>query len=208
MRQARLPSCVHYRGRGAAASTAPRRMAATPLLRRVALGIGTERAAADAEDIELFAAARRSQRHRLAFALFQERAGHRRDPADIAALGVDLIDADDADRSLVAVLVRDRNRRTEIHGRFRVIIARSGWIDNFRRIETPNEKADAPIDLAQPLLAIDVIAVLGAIAVARRPGNGRDELGSLGANETIQLAAQARESARRHVVARARRQWR
>ena len=128
------------------------------------------------DHVELLDAARRAQGHRIAFARLEQRARHRRYPADVAALRVDLVDADDADRPLVAFCIGDRHRRTEEHGGFGIVVARRGRIDDLGVIEAPHEKADAPVDLAQPLLAVDVIAVLGAVAVARGPRDGRDEL--------------------------------
>ena len=89
-----------------------------------------------------------------------------------------------------------------------VVVARRRRIDDFGDVEPLDQEADAAVDLAQALLAVDVVAVLGAVAVAGRPGDRRDELRPLLLHELLELARQARESARRHVVARAGRQRR
>src|SRR4029078_7048449 len=94
---------------------------------------------------------------------------------DVAALRVDLVDADDTDRPLVALPVDDGDRRAEEHGRLRIVVARGRRAADLGVVEALDEKADAPVDFAQPLLAVDVIAVLGAIARARGPRPRRDE---------------------------------
>ena len=60
-----------------------------------------------------------------------------------------------------------------------VSVAASHRIDDLGVVEPLDQEADAPIDFAQALLAVDVVAVLGAVAVARRPGDRRDDLGPL-----------------------------
>src|SRR5579864_847758 len=129
-------------------------------------GIGVERNVANGDDVELLDAARRSHADGIAFARLEKCARHRRNPAYVAAPGVDLVDAHDADRALVAREVPHGDRCPEKHARFGVIVARHGGIDNFGVVEATNQEADAPIDLTQSLLAVDVIAVLGSIAVA------------------------------------------
>src|SRR5205085_1393628 len=89
-----------------------------------------------------------------------------------------------------------------------VFIAPRERIYDLGDIEPPNQETDTPIDFAQPLLAVDVVGVFGAVAVARRPCNGRDKLRTLVVRQTIELAFEARKTAGRHVVARAGRQRR
>src|SRR5262249_34988556 len=86
--------------------------------------------------------------------------------------------------------------------------ARRRGIDDLGGIEALDQETDPPVDLAQPLLAVDVITVLRSIAVARRPRNGGDELGPLFLYEALELGRQTGESAGCHVIARADRQWR
>src|ERR1700741_4417672 len=66
----------------------------------------------------------------------------------------------------------------------------------------------APIDLAQPLLAVDVVAVLRAVAVACGPRDGRHDFRTLLVHELPELRLQASEAARRHVIPRPGRQGR
>ena len=54
-----------------------------------------------------------------------QRARHRRHPADVAARGVDLVDADDADRARLACGVAHADGRAEEHLIGRVVVARA-----------------------------------------------------------------------------------
>ena len=54
-----------------------------------------------------------------------------------------------------------------------------GAVHHLRVLEPLDEEAHAPVDLAQALLAVDVVAVLGAVAVRRRPRDGLHHLGTL-----------------------------
>src|SRR3546814_13256811 len=54
--------------------------------------------------------------------------------------------------------------------------------------------------LAQPLLAIEIVAVLAAVAVAGGPGDDLDHLGPLDGLELLQLGLQPRQPCRRDVV--------
>jgi hypothetical protein len=69
--------------------------------------------------------------------------------------------------------------RAEEHLIGRVVVARRRRVDDFGKVETVDQEANAPVDLPQPLLAVDVVAVLGAIAVAGGPRDRRDKLGPL-----------------------------
>ncbi len=73
-------------------------------------------------------------------------------------------------------------------------------IDDCGELDPLGEEARAPVDLAQALLAVNVIAVFRAVAVARGPGDGLDHLRPLDAQEPMQLGLQARQSGRRDVV--------
>jgi hypothetical protein len=75
-------------------------------------------------------------------------------------------------------------------------------------VEPAGQEADAAVDLAQALLAVEVVAVLRAVAVLRRPGNDLHHLRALDVEQRHQLLAQPAVTLRRHVVARARGQRR
>src|SRR5262249_2324415 len=55
-------------------------------------------------------------------------------------------------------------------------------------------------------LAIDIVAVLGAVAIAGGPGDGLDDTRPLGARQVVQLVLQATKPVRRNVVLAPRRQ--
>ncbi len=77
-----------------------------------------------------------------------------------------------------------------------VVVARRRRIDDLGDVEPLDQVADAPVDLAQALLAVDVVAVLRAIAVAGRPRHRRDEFRPLLLHEVLELAGQAARSRR------------
>src|SRR5205085_6037913 len=116
-----------------------------------------------------------------------QRRRDRRDPGYAAAPGIALVDADDAHRALFSVLVGDGDRGAEIHLRVRS----AGVVDDLRGVDPLIEKADAAVDLAQPALAVNVVAVLRAVAVARRPGDDVDQLRPLDLPQVRQLVVQA-----------------
>src|SRR5215470_8794515 len=167
-----------------------------------------KRGVPDRDHFELLHAPGRAQHHGVAFTRLDERARHRRDPADVAPRGVDLVDAHDADRAFLAARAAHRDGRAEEDLVRAVVFARRRGVHHFSEVEPPDQEADAPIDLAQALLAVNVIRVLRAIAIARGPRHGRYKLRALALHELIKLALQTREAARRHVVARAGRQRR
>jgi hypothetical protein len=77
---------------------------------------------------------------------------------------VDLVDADDPDGALLALLIggRDRGPEEDLVG-----LAAPGRVDDLGVGQALAQVADPPVDLAQALLAVDVVAVLRAVAVAR-----------------------------------------
>src|SRR5207248_10112132 len=62
------------------------------------------------------------------------------------------------------------------------------------------------IDLAEPALAIDVVAIFRSIAIARGPSDGLDHLGTLDPRELTKLLLQEPQPPRGDVVLDARRQ--
>src|SRR5215212_10052267 len=69
----------------------------------------------DLHDLDLFLAARRAHLHDVAFVRAQDGAGDGRDPADMALREVDLVDADDLDGALLALLVGAGHGGAEEH---------------------------------------------------------------------------------------------
>src|SRR5262249_12816269 len=75
-----------------------------------------------------------------------------------------------------------------------------GRIDDLRALQPLAEEADAAVDLAPALLAVEIVTVLRAVAVGRRPRHDLHHLGPLLAHERHQLLAQALEALGSHVV--------
>jgi hypothetical protein len=73
-------------------------------------------------------------------------------------------------------------------------------VDHLGNLQPFRQKADAAVDLAQPLLAVDVVAVLGAVAVAGRPGHHLDHLWPLLAQQAAQLVLHAAMPVGGHVI--------
>src|SRR4051794_38769593 len=110
----------------------------------------------DIYDLELLGLLRCAQDDEVAQNRFHQRASERRHPADVAAVQVDLVDADDADDVVLAGGVAIRHGRAEEHPRGRRAGPSCGGIDDFGRVDALPEEADPRIDLAQPPLAIEV----------------------------------------------------
>ena len=110
---------------------------------------------------------------------------------------VGLVDSLDGDGALLAALVRVGDRRTEEH---LVVAMVHRWVHHLGDVEPLGEEADAPVDLAQALLAVQVVAVLGAVAVLRGPRDGLDDLRPFVVEQREQLGAQPRITGRRQVV--------
>lgn len=70
------------------------------------------------------------------------------------------------------------------------------------------EKADAPVDLAQTLFAVEVVAVFAAVAIFGGPVHGFHHLRAFVVHQLHQLGAQGGVACGRDVVAPARRQGR
>src|SRR5215475_10908614 len=151
----------------------------------------------DPQDLDLLLAGRRAHPDDVAFEGAHERPRDGRDPAHVTAAGIDLVDAHDLDRALLAlgVGVGDGGAEEDLVG-----LGPLGRIDHLRALQPLAEEADAPVDLAQPLLAVEIVAVLRAVAVGRRPRHDLHHLRPLLAHERHQLLAQALEALGSHVV--------
>lgn len=102
------------------------------------------------------------------------------------AVEVDLVLAQDAVRRRLAVLVLDRDPSAEEAA---AAAGRVG-VDDLEHVEPLLDPPRAPVDLAQSLLAVDVLGVLGPIALRRR---GRDLVHHprpLGASQMCELVNQ------------------
>src|SRR5262245_14971718 len=92
-----------------------------------------------------------------------------------------LVDANDPDRLLAVVAIAVNNRCAEIN--MAVVLLPRG-IDNLGNLHSFAQESQSPVDLAQALFAVNVIAVLRAVAIARSPG---DRLNDVGALDFLQL---------------------
>ena len=109
--------------------------------------------------------------HAIACSGLHQRTGQWRHPADVVAIQIDLVEADDAHHALRSRGVGVAHGRSEEDLRRRPPASRGFRVHDFRSIDPFREKANAPIDLAQPPFAVLIVGVLAAIAVAGRPGH-------------------------------------
>ena len=86
----------------------------------------------------------------------------------MADIQIDFVDPDDGDRLFHAVGVGIRHRSAEEH---LLIAIGPTAVDHFGQIEPLRQEAYAPIDFPQLALAVDVVAVLRAVAVGGGPGD-------------------------------------
>src|SRR4029453_4374573 len=154
----------------------------------------------DLEDLELLGAARRVKDHAVAWPRLHQGARQRRLPADMVAIQIDLIEADDAYHTLSTARVGVPNRRPEEDLPCGAATSRGFWIHHFRRIDSLGEKADAPINLTQSPFVVLIVGVLAAITVARRPGHHLRHRRPFPGAQEPQLVSQPLEAARRDVV--------
>lgn len=102
---------------------------------------------------------------------------------------IGLVDPDDLIRLLGTLLVAYGYSRTK---KDLIGISLSRRIDDLSQIRPPGQETDAPVNLAQAPLAVDVVAVLRPIAVRRRPMHNLDDMRPLDAQQMIQLIRCAR----------------
>ena len=95
-----------------------------------------------------------------------QRLGHRRHPADQAIERIDFVDANNAHLSLDAVRLPIGHCRAEED---LVVAALTRGVDHLCPVESSGQEADAPVDLAKPLLAVKIVAIFGPVTVGGRP---------------------------------------
>ena len=100
---------------------------------------------------------------------------------------IDLVDTDDRHRMRLAVVARIVDGRAEEHLIDVLLLAA---VDDFRQIEPLGQKANPPVDFAQAPLAIDIIAVLRAIAIRCRPRKQLHDLRTLDVEQMQQFVPQ------------------
>ena len=145
-------------------------------------------------------AAWRAKDHAVAWPGLRQRARQRRHPADVVAIQIDLVEADDAHHPLGSGGVGVAHGRSEEDVRRRAPASRGFRVHDFRGIDSFREKANPPIDLAQPPFAVLVVGVLAAIAVARRPGHDLCHRRPFPGEQKPELVSEPLQAARRDVV--------
>src|ERR1700730_102058 len=111
----------------------------------------------------------RAQVHAVARARLDQRISERRAPADVAAVEVHLVDADDRDSVLEAGGVLVGHGCAEEDTRSARPPPRSGGIDDHGRVNAFREKANPRIDLAQPSFAVEVVGVFTPVPITSSP---------------------------------------
>jgi hypothetical protein len=116
--------------------------------------------------------------------------------AELALGWIGLVGADERVRLRLAVLVAHLDDGAETHH----VTAELFRTHDDRTIETLGEQLHAPIDLAQALLAVDILGILGAIALGGSLGHLAHHLGALDAHQPLQLAGELFVTSRGEVV--------
>src|SRR4029079_14720396 len=70
-------------------------------------------------------------------------------------------------------------------------------IDHFCGLHDPGEMAETAVDLAQPLLAVEIVGILRPVAERRGPRHDLDDLRAFDAEQLVIFGAQPREAFRR-----------
>src|SRR5271167_3028464 len=100
---------------------------------------------------------------------FHQGSGDRSQPAHLAAVEIGLVDADDRDRHFGPAPGGVGDGRAE---KDLVQLLLLVWVDHLGTLEPFGQEADAPINLAQAALAVNVVAVFRPVAVPSGPGHG------------------------------------
>jgi hypothetical protein len=128
--------------------------------------------------------------HLVAGSRLHQRVSERRYPADVIAIEINFVGADDADDSFRSSGIGVANSRPKENVRRRTALPRGSRVHDLGSINPFGEKANAPIDLAQPSLSVLVVGVLTAIAVARGPGDNLRDRWAFSRQQEAQLVSQ------------------
>src|SRR5262245_37996846 len=151
-------------------------------------------------DDQVFCTARRLQSYSVARCRLHQRAPQRRHPTDVVAVEIDLVGAHDAHHSLRSCGIGIAHGRSEECPPRRLPRSRTFRVHHLRGIDSLREKANPPIDLAQPPLAILIVSVFTAIAVARSPRHHLGHRRAFPGEQKPVLIFEALQAARRYVV--------
>src|SRR5580704_4933380 len=134
-----------------------------------------------------------------------QRASQRRHPTDVVAVEIDLVGAHNAHHSLRSRGIGIAHGRSEECPCRRLPRSRSFWVNYFRVLDSLCQKANPPIDLPQPPLAVLVVSVFTAIAIARGPGHHLCHGRAFSGEQKPVLIFEALQAARSYVVLASRR---
>src|SRR6476620_3305367 len=118
----------------------------------------------------------------------------------MVAIEIDLVCADDAHDSLRSRGIGIAHGRSEESPRRRLPRSGSFRVHHFRGFDSLREKANPPIDLPQPPLAIPIVGVITAIAVAGGPRHHLRHGRAFPGKQKPLLIFKALQPARRYVV--------
>src|SRR5262249_16066840 len=121
------------------------------------------------------------------------------------AVEIDLVGAHDAHHSLRSRGIGIAHGRSEKCPRRGLPRSRSFRVNHFRGFDSLREKANPPIDLAQPPLAVLIVGIFTAIAVARSPCHHLRHGRAFPSEQKPVLIFEALEAAWRYVVLASRR---
>jgi hypothetical protein len=124
-----------------------------------------------------------------------ERPPQRRIHADVAGCGIELVRPHDAVAREHALVVLHRHPRAEEH------TARVRWrpLDDDHSVQPLAQESHAPVDLAEPALAVDIFRVLRAIALRRGLRHRLRDARALYFPQLVQLPVEPARAFRRDV---------
>src|SRR6266478_6329052 len=150
--------------------------------------------------VQVFCTARRLEDYAVARCRLHQRAPQRRHPTDVVTVEIDFVGAHDAHHSLHSHGIGIAHGRAEECSRGRLPLSRSFRVHHFRSFDSLPEKANPPINLAQPPLAALIVGVFTAIAVTGSPRHYLRHRRAFPAKQKPVLILEALQSARRYVV--------
>src|SRR5205085_3377551 len=112
----------------------------------------------------------------------------------------DLVGAYDAHHALRSRSIGIAHGRPEECPRLRLPRSRSFRVHHFRSFDSLREKANPPIDLPQPPLAVLIVGVFTAIAIAGSPRHHLRHRRTFLSEQKLVLILEALQPARRYVV--------
>src|SRR5689334_2119799 len=154
---------------------------------------------------QVFCTTRRLENYTIASCRLHQGAPQRRHPTDVLAVEIDLVRAHNAHYSLRSRGIGIAHGRSEECLRRCLPRSRSFRVNHFRHIDSLREKANPPIDLAQPSLAVLIIGVFTAIAVPRSPRHYLRHGRAFPGEQKPMLIFEALRAAWRYVVLASRR---